>query len=286
MQHGDDAARLANTTGQSIINAYNQEAVDRLHNVQAATAESLYPGVVEAQRKNTEHLGLMNALLRATNPTTIQSAELKLAQEKALGNLPVRLLAAQVEAAVSKNKAVMDVEATDATGNPITIKDVPVSTAVEMYTRLMTKEPHGQLTQEHVITNARNTRLDAIDQEKRARDAEQRLMGQVSAHDTTKVMESPQSQPSIEEFNQNSNAPYTYVWSDKVTTPGTLTWNIPAQVHKVPLPIVDIGGKRQQLTASKLYQLGKDASPQLTVKQILEVMQKRGVIKEKLPWQP
>ena len=295
MERGDEAAKLANTTAQSIINAYNQEPVSRLHTAQAATTEALLPGVAEAQTQSTEHMRLLNALAREANPIAVQTAQLKLQQERALGNLPTELLRAQVEAAQNKNQRVMDIDTgtVDAAGNPVIIRNVPVETAANVYTQLQTR---GQLTPEQKITNARNAEADAAHRRDEARKAEQVLLGQVSKTDKTPVVKSPESQPSVNRFNENSEAPYAYVWVDEVkvpsqglgvVVPGFISSNnIPAQAHKVPLPMARIGGQNVQLTARDVYKIGMNAKPQLTVRQVLEIMQKNDVIKGKLPWQP
>ena len=106
MQHGDDAAKLANTSVQSIISAYNNEPGiehTRLLN------EALRSGTPDT----LEHTRLLNDALRRSTPGSIEHQRLmnelntvKLVQERALGNLPADLLRQQVEAARNKNQRI------------------------------------------------------------------------------------------------------------------------------------------------------------------------------------
>ena len=285
MQGRDEDAKLANTTVQSIISAYNQEPVNRLHTAQAATVEALQPGAAAAQQQTTEHSRLVNALLRGTNPISLQSAQLKLEQERAIGNLPVDLLRAQVTAAQAKNQNVMDIDTgtKDAAGNPVIMKNIPVSTAAEIYTQILSRGQQGQLTQENIIANARNDVLDEQGRQERANKAEQNLLGPVSSDVRDRgnpMLSSTQSQPHIDEFNKYSDKGYAYVWGNEVVNPSWYKSNTPAQGYRVYLPRDSKG----QLTAKQAY---SDATKlNMTMREYLEALHKKGRIKEKLPWLP
>ncbi len=294
MQHGDDASKLANTTVQSIINAYNAEPGNRLTTAQAQAAETLQPGLARAQQAGTEHAELTNALLRSTNPITAATARLKLQQEQALGTLPVELLRAQITAAQNKDQRVMDIDTgtKDSAGKPVIIKNVSVDLAAEIYSRMVS----SGLTQQNEIANKRNAEADTVARRKRAEDAELSLLGQVSKTDTTPALNHPSSQPYMDAFNEASDAPYAYVWDEGEKIPSTGVYkavpgfiqsnNIPPKGYKVPLPIAIKDGKLKQLTARDMYEIGQKARPQQTVKQAIEILQRNNIIKGKFPWQP
>ena len=294
MRYGDEGAKLANTTIQSIINAYNQEPISRLHNVQAAAAELLQPGAAEAQLQNTEHMRLTNALLRASTPLTIAKSQLELDNERALGTLPKRIMEAKLAELLRSGKSSIDIPLTDADGRPVLDADgkqiVLPNVSSDAIHRTLHGRETGGLTEQNKITNARNVEQDAASRREEARKAEQLLLGPVSQKNTSPLSESPESKPSIDRFNENSDGPDAYVWSDAVKVPSTGAYkyvpgfvqsdNIPARAHKVPLP----RDKDGQLTARMAWKAATRLN--MTMKEYVEALQRNGYIKGKLPWQP
>ncbi len=294
MQHGNAANTLANSTVQSIINAYNREPLTRLETAQASTAESLYPGATEAQSQNTERVRLTNALLRASNPIAISKAQLDLDNERALGTLPKQIVEAQLKKLQDSGKASIDIPLTDASGNPVIGADgkqtvLPGVTSDAIYKTLYGKEPGG-LTQQNVITNQRNTRLDAEKLAAQATKDEEVILGtKVNPAGVAigKNVDDPAIQPTLESFNSKSNGPHAWVWAGGEVIPSTgfgvvnpfSTNTIPEKAYKVVLP----RDKDGQLTARMAH---NDATKlHMTMKEYLEALHKKGRIKGKLPWQ-
>ena len=268
MQHGDAAAALANTTVQSIINAYNHEPVNRLNTA------------------NTEHLRLTNALLRESNPIAIAKAQLDLTNAQALGTLPRQLLEAQLAIAQKSGNNTVDIPVVDADGKPRLGADgkqmiLPNVTSNDIYQTLYGHQPGG-LTTENKITNARSAIQDEQARQELAHKAEQALLGPVSSSDRDRknpMLGSPQSQAHMDEFNRYSDKGYAYVWGNEIKR----NWyqaNTPAKGYRVYLPRNDKG----QLTAKQAY---FDATQKhMSMREYLEALYAKGRLKEKPEWLP
>ena len=266
--HGGDSSKLANATVQSIIDAYNQEP-------------------------NTEHTRLVNEALRSSAPETLlhqhltnQIAQFKLNQERALAPLSKQILEAKLAESQASTKGTVSIPLTDEAGKPVLGADgkqmiLPDVSTDTIYKTLYGKQTGG-LTEQNAVVNARNARLDTEKRIEEAAKHEQTILGTKVSHTGVslgKNAEDPAIQPVIESFNSKSDAPYTYVWERPWEIGKVYNGYGKAQALKIPLPRDTQG----QLTARVAH---NDATKlNMTMKEYLEALQKRGRIKGKLPWQ-
>ena len=295
MKQAEDTNRLFGGSVASIIEAYNAEPRTRLLATQAAAAESLQPYAVRAQVGQIEHQELQNALLRASNPIAIETAQIDLANKRELGTLPRQLVEAKLAEALGNVNGRVDIPLVNPDGTPklgpdgkqLILPNVPSSS---IYDTLYGRIPGG-LTEEHKITNARNARLDEAKLIEEAKRDEEVILGTKTTSTGIALgmnAEDPAIQPRLDSFNSKSLAPYAYVWAGGQVIPSTglgvinpwSTNTVPEKAYKVTLPRNKEHG---QLTARRAY---KNATKlNLTMKEYLEALRGQGKITEKLPWQ-
>lgn len=284
MQQAEGGNRLFGESVGRIIDAYNREPGTRLTAAQAATAESLYPGAAEAQAENTQHIKLLNDALQRSTPGTIEHQEL--ANALLRGTNPATIDKARLEAQHA-GRGLVDIPLTTPDGKPalgtdgkqIILRDVPTA---DIYKTLHGRQPGG-ITEQNLITNQRNARLDEEKLLEEAKKDEEIILGtKVNSlgREMGKNIDDPAIQPRLKSFNSNSDAAHVYVWEQPWEI-GTFK-NGPGKAKALKIPLPRIG--EVQITA----RMASKAATRLgmTMKEYLESVQKNGHIKGKLPWQP
>lgn len=244
-----------------ILKAYDLESgiaartpVSRLQNAQAAIQEVLLPGAAESQ-----------SAVSALNRASAAARSFETTQAASLGDLPKKLLQAQVDRAKDVSGTYTDYTLPSGQTVKATAAEVAQIEGAKS-TALRQDRLHQDTLNHQAIQVQRWNNEDVQKRFENATKAEELILG--AGRDNKPNAEKPEIQPSIDEFNAAADKPYIYYWNPTGYNP-----TIGAKrglAEKANVPPIKYQGKVVQLTAREVARLAASLSPPITPKEYID----------------
>ena len=258
----------------SMIDAYAREPMQ-----EANTAHVI--ALTDALKKTTPGTIEHTAMLTRLNEAQVLQQQFDLQEKKALGSLPREILEAKLNELRSSGNESVDIptDLVDANKKPVTLH----ATHKQLFDALYgASSNRGAVTQNQIYTQERHAVEDRAKEKESSKEFQSKI--ESIKKDKKPMVEDPEVQATVDMFNSTSTDNFAYAWATHPTGEHNIVFpNGPkTQAWKVPLPKVKNNGKEIQLTPKEISR----RFPGMPMREALEQLQRDGVLKGKLPWQP